>query len=155
MIKNQTFTAALPQVPEFRHHIKMTLHFLNAFLLMAEVKNFPDMGIEKIVTRTQANELHDRIKEAGNNRVELSTEEVLAIYASHNIANKILVSDYDEIICNEILKRVSEDSHLKTFQAYRNHCITANNHMIKDIETKMPDLIGLAELKEKLTILNI
>lgn len=155
MIKNHTYSVAIPQVPEFRDHIKMTLTFLSTFMLMAEVKNFPVMGIEKIVTKAQALELHERLKEAANESMDLSTEDIHTIYAAHYIANKILVSEYDEIIVNEILKRVREGSYLKTFQAFRQHCIVINNHMIKDIETKMPDLDGLAELKEKLTMLNI
>ncbi len=155
MKKKQTFTAALPQVPEFRRHIEMTLHFVNTFMMMAEVRNFPAMGIEKLVTKAQALELHGRIKEAGNEPVDLSTEDLLTVYASHNIANIILVSEYGEIMADEILKRVSEGHHLKTFKAYRQYCITCNNHMIKDIEIKMPNLDGLAELKEKLRMLNI
>lgn len=155
MVKKHTYSVALPQVPEFREHIKMTLTFLSAFILAVEIKNFPVMGIEKLVTKAQAQELHERIKDAANEPMNLSTEDIHTIYAAHYIANKILVSEYDEIIVNEILKRVREDSHLKTFQAFRQYCITCNNHMIKDIEIKMPDLDGLAELKEKLTMLNI
>lgn len=155
MTNQNTFSTALPQVPEFRRHIEMTLGFINTFLVMAEMKLFPDKGVEKLVTKEQALELLERIKEADNEPVDLSTEELLTVYAAHNIANMILVSESGEIIADEILKRVKEDSHLKTFEAYRHHCITANSHMIKDIEIKMPDLPGLAALKERLTKLNI
>jgi hypothetical protein len=144
------YSVEVPQLPEFRDHIKMTLSFINSFILMAVVNNFPEFGIGNIVSSAHLKELENRLIKAGNNPLSVSTSDMLCVYSVHDLTNKILVSEYGEIIGAEILKHVNKNSHLKKFTAYREHCITVNNHMIKDIEIKMPDLDGLKELKEKL-----
>lgn len=146
----------LPPVPAFRTHINMTLRFVQTYLLAAELRNYPYEAVEKIITKEFALALEEKIIAAGGeNPVQLAGKELLAVYAAHDISNKVLVSQYGEEIGEGLLQYLSDGHHLKNFIDYRTFCIKCNDHMIKDIDTKMPDLDGLALLKIQLSNLVI
>lgn len=142
---------SLPPVHEYRYHLRATLHYMQAYLMASKILLFPYEEIEKIITIEEAKTLEEKIK-AGEETLplDISEADVLTIYAANDIANKILITRYGEELGEEVLKEVSADSKLKKFADYRAFQLKYNTHMITDIEIKMPNLDGLAELRIRL-----
>jgi hypothetical protein len=144
----QKYTSYVPAEKRFRLHLQSVLGFVHTYLLSVEANMFPDDGIEKVMPDKKFTELLLRIEKAGDTgEIGLSSNNLLTIYSSYAIMNKLLFSHYGFTMFHKFEGGISEGHFLKEFPAYRQHYKSGNDHFIEDIEKKFPNLKGLKELK--------
>lgn len=146
----------LPPVKEFRNHITFCLGYvlgLSGYLDLEE-KPFP-MGLDLVDTISVTN-LWNKLQEAGDQSpLSFSKKEVLLSYLCHDLMNKLLLTPEGENFSMIILQRVSPDHTSGSFHEYRTSTINGNSHIMKNIESHLPEDMDLIELKERLAKIEI
>lgn len=146
----------LPQVQEFRRHLCSCLLYVYMFIgynREFDEKEYPYLNA--LVDIDELQRLRNRIELMGNEYLEHTKQEVLTIYACHDIMTKLLVTKAGERIAELILEKVKPGSKLKKFKDYRDYYIKINLHMISDIEKNLGTDADLRGLKARLAALAI
>src|ERR1017187_4315806 len=133
----QKYTSYVPDGNVVRQHMLAVFHFMFTYNELVKQNYFPDDGIDKVMPVSKYNELAIRIKKGGDNgEVGLSSNNLLTIYASYALMNKLLFSHYGFTMFGKFEHGIREGHFLKEFPAYREHYTSINAHFIEDIEKK-------------------
>ncbi len=155
-------------------HIKITIptndafrsHLMIAFLYMITYFNerhrMPHFGIEDVLNPDDLANLKDKLLNAPHNSsIKITPAELQVIYASVHLMVKLLVSEHDEMIFDNLIAELPDDIFHEqekqngSFTNFRNNVIQANMHIMKDTEEKFHDVPELADIKERLADIHI
>ncbi len=148
------YCPSLPPIRSYRNFLKLILHFVLCYLEQTRSVNSFDTETAGIVKENSVKFYLDWIQKRGDrNKIIIGPDDVCMFYACFHIVNKLLVSALGEEILNGAVATIPIKKVRKNFNQYRDFIIQRNNYLISDTEIKMPDLDGLAEMKEKLSSL--
>ena len=145
---------SIPPIRSYRNFLKLILHFVLCYLEKTRSNNSFDAETAGIVNEYSVKFYLDWIQKRGDkNKIVLGPDDVCMFYACFHIVNKLLISSMGEEILNAAIATIPDKKVRKDFNDDRDFIIERNNYLISDTQIKMPDLDGLAEMKEKLSSL--
>lgn len=127
----------IPPIEDYRKHLLLNCAYINAHLLLVQLGKVPAFDVEKLIDFAHLKKFMKKIEKAGSDGLlQFNVFDVALNYTIMLFVNRLLVSPYDEAIVNFV---VSCDPRLITwdeFNDFRDTVLTANTHLLKDIETK-------------------
>ena len=149
-------TITIPPIEEYRIHLRMVLSYMLAHFIGTPDGEKPPIDFRGMITEEAINKLMDKLAKAKPAKsLKITIGDILLLYTSFVLMNKILVSDYDEIIATPLLKLLPDDHPLKQFNDFRDEMISINNHLITNAEEKLHTQKRIALLKERLAEVEI
>lgn len=119
----------IPPVKDYRKHLSIVLRYCHAALVLTKLGRIKSVGYEELIDEKELESLADRLAAADPTiLMPVSFEEILMTYTCFDFMNKILVSEYDEVITSTPPKgRKPLD-----FKRLRDDSLFANTHLMED-----------------------
>jgi hypothetical protein len=131
-------TITLPPVQDYRDHLGLVISYIMLHISVSKIEGFPDFDLERMVNYEKLEKFRDKLMAAKPTKpLKVTLKEMLRLYTCFSCMNKILVSDYDELMAPHILNMLPNDHPLKEFKTFRNEMIRVNCHLIENTETNI------------------
>ena len=142
----------IPPVNDFRTHIIFVCLYVKMYNKLTEEGKIAGYSFEPVVTDESLLTVANLLTKANRKKpVEVTNTDFITIYASYHLTIKIMLSRYDEIVFDELLKEIPEHKTWGEFSAARKNIISTNMYLIKDTDTKFPGSPDLARLRRDLS----
>ncbi len=131
-------TITLPPIQDYRDHLGLVISFIMLHISVSKVEGFPNFDLERMVNYEKLEKFKDKLVSANPTKpLKVTLKEMLRLYSCYSCMNKILVSEYDELMAPYILEMLPNNHPLKEFKTFRNEMIRVNCHLIQNTETNI------------------
>ncbi len=133
----------------YRRHLSILYTFVLVHITAIETEDIPDIGIENFVKKEWISKMMALLQDNPESEIPILMEDVVSTFACHHIMNRILVSDFDSVLTERFLDKVSPGHHLKKLADFRTNMIAVNNALLKNFQRFYESTDAFIELEKR------